>query len=584
MTHITLDGNPPPPVKVVEYLETSMSSELLSKFPDNSAFDFDYSQSSIWSPLLPRTFANGLDGCLELSRKLQYDENDFSGLLKNSKKFAANIKKKFTSVVTDNICMYQRMKMKRKKSIGFSPVPSSGRLKASSPTPRKIKCKRCVERKRAEKEENGGEKQRRIGFDPLAGDGSRPNRGIRQSYRPSPKQNLRHGTANEDAGFCRHRQRLLPRPTPRRSGPPKRMDTSSLVLSHRSNVAEYIRNSNAVPVVVDMLCTPMIDVADEFHLPSYVFFTSPASFLGAMLHFQVLHDEKNQDVLGLKNSVSDLQIPSLANPFPPEALPLVLVEKNLWLDTFLHYAHSAYGRATIPPVYPLGPILNRTPSSDSRSSEIICWLDKQPSRSVVLTCFGSQGSLQVDQVRELANGLERSGHRFLWALRRQSPDEKQAVFPSEYMSHTQVLPDGFLDRTSGIGKVVGWVPQLDVLLHESFGGFVSHCGWNSVLESVWCGVPLATVPPHTEQQMNAFQVARDLGLGVEIALTSHERCQDWEMVKGSQVERGIRELMDGRTEVRKRIKEMSEKSRICVMEGGCSYINLGRLIANFLES
>ncbi|XP_073029017.1 uncharacterized protein [Primulina eburnea] len=137
MSHISSHGNPLPPVKVVEYLESFMSSELLCKFPDNSAFDFDYSQSSIWSPLVPRNFVNGRDGCLELSRKLQYDENDFTGLLKNSKKFAANIKKKFTSVVSDNICMYQRMKMNKRKSFGFSPVPSSGRLKASSPTPRK---------------------------------------------------------------------------------------------------------------------------------------------------------------------------------------------------------------------------------------------------------------------------------------------------------------------------------------------------------------------------------------------------------------------------------------------------------------
>ncbi|KAJ0785423.1 hypothetical protein HanOQP8_Chr02g0042961 [Helianthus annuus] len=40
-------------VKVVEYMLTSMSNELLHKFPDNSAFDFDYTQSAIWSPLVP---------------------------------------------------------------------------------------------------------------------------------------------------------------------------------------------------------------------------------------------------------------------------------------------------------------------------------------------------------------------------------------------------------------------------------------------------------------------------------------------------------------------------------------------------
>ena len=41
-------------VKLVHYLDSSMSNQLLRKFPDNSVFDFDYSQSSIWSPLVPR--------------------------------------------------------------------------------------------------------------------------------------------------------------------------------------------------------------------------------------------------------------------------------------------------------------------------------------------------------------------------------------------------------------------------------------------------------------------------------------------------------------------------------------------------
>lgn len=38
-------------VVTVEYLEQSMSRSLLGKFPDSSAFDFDYSQSGIWSPI-----------------------------------------------------------------------------------------------------------------------------------------------------------------------------------------------------------------------------------------------------------------------------------------------------------------------------------------------------------------------------------------------------------------------------------------------------------------------------------------------------------------------------------------------------
>jgi len=62
---------------VIQYVASSMADELLSKYPDNSAFDFDYSQSSIWSPLVPRF--NSLS-CLvprspNLKRKLSFDND-----------------------------------------------------------------------------------------------------------------------------------------------------------------------------------------------------------------------------------------------------------------------------------------------------------------------------------------------------------------------------------------------------------------------------------------------------------------------------------------------------------------------------
>ncbi|CAG7875238.1 unnamed protein product [Brassica rapa] len=47
--------------KIVEYLQPVMCQELLCKFPDNSAFGFDYTQSSLWSPLLPRNYASPSD-------------------------------------------------------------------------------------------------------------------------------------------------------------------------------------------------------------------------------------------------------------------------------------------------------------------------------------------------------------------------------------------------------------------------------------------------------------------------------------------------------------------------------------------
>ena len=86
----------------------------------------------------------------------------------------------------------------------------------------------------------------------------------------------------------------------------------------------------------------------------------------------------------------------------------------------------------------------------------------------------------------------------------------------EYTNYEEFLPRDFSKRTKGIGMLCGWAPQAEVLGHKAIGGFVSHCGWNSILESLWFGVPIVTWPIYAEQQINAFQMARDLGLGVEL--------------------------------------------------------------------
>ncbi|KAL0444559.1 UNVERIFIED_CONTAM: UDP-glycosyltransferase 71E1 [Sesamum latifolium] len=94
------------------------------------------------------------------------------------------------------------------------------------------------------------------------------------------------------------------------------------------------------------------------------------------------------------------------------------------------------------------------------------WLDRQPDSSVVFLCFGTHGCLEGDQVKEIAVALENSGHRFLWSLRKPPPKEKVA-FPGEYENSEEVLPEGFLERTAEIGKVIGWAPQMAVLSHPA---------------------------------------------------------------------------------------------------------------------
>ncbi|RVW82225.1 UDP-glucose flavonoid 3-O-glucosyltransferase 6 [Vitis vinifera] len=324
---------------------------------------------------------------------------------------------------------------------------------------------------------------------------------------------------------------------------------SELLKAHIPVVRDAIHEltrSNSVRLagfVIDMFCTHMIDVADEFGVPSYLFFTSSAAFLGFLLHLQFLHDYEGLDFNEFKDSDAELDVPSFAISVPGKVFPSRMFDKESGgLRCF--FITRGDSENTVPKVYPVGPILNTRMGSggcQQDASAIMSWLDDQPPSSVVFLCFGSRGSFGADQIKEIAYGLEHSGHRFLWSLR-QPPPKGKMDFPIDYESIEEVLPEGFLHRTARIGKVIGWAPQVAVLSHSAVGGFVSHCGWNSLLESVWYGVPIATWPIYAEQQINAFQMVKDLGLAIEIKIDYNED-SDY-VVSAHEIENGLRNLMN----------------------------------------
>ncbi|KAM7513824.1 hypothetical protein LguiA_003407 [Lonicera macranthoides] len=357
--------------------------------------------------------------------------------------------------------------------------------------------------------------------------------------------------------------------------------------------------------VVDMLCTAMIDVANEFGVPTYVFLTSGAAFLG--FNFSLLNLSDSQDVTELIGSVTDLSIPSFENSVPAKLIPLLATDKEggsamvlslnrrlkrmngILVNTFFKlesHALKSLVNGGNPPIYPVGPVLSINNNSQDHVM-ITRWLDHQPPLSVVFLCFGSMGSFDEDQVKEIAYALERSGHRFPWSLRRPSPNKGKLESPTEYSNPAEVLPEGFLERTASVGMVTGWVPQAEVLSHWAVGGFVSHCGWNSILESLWYGVPLATWPMYAEQQVNAFEMVVELKLGVEIKIDYRKEFfgekNTSEVVKAEEIEIGIRKVMESESEQRKKVKEMKDKCRMAMMEGGSSYNSLGRFIDNISQ-
>lgn len=385
---------------------------------------------------------------------------------------------------------------------------------------------------------------------------------------------------------------------------------SVFIENHRSVVKEAIINhvlSKSIPLaglVFDLFCSSMVDVANELGVPSYVFFTSAAAFLRLMLHIPVHYSETGREF-----SISDPDsiIPGFVNPVPSRVLPSFLFDKDggyeammthglrfketkgIFINTFAelepHAIDSLKSDSGTPPIFPVGPLLNlkgqKKPGSDSDSDpeKIMKWLDNQPPSSVLFLCFGSRGGFELPQLAEIATALERSGQRFLWSVRQ--PPRKNLGgngTQNEVENFSQVLPEGFLERTENRGLVCGWTPQAEVLAHEAVGGFVSHCGWNSILESLWHGVPIATWPIYAEQQINAFYLVKELELAVELSTDYRMENSGTVVIMADQIVVAMRNLMDPENPIRKRVKEVSEVSRKAVMTGGSSFISMSKFI------
>uniref|UniRef100_A0A0E0AKA1 Glycosyltransferase n=1 Tax=Oryza glumipatula TaxID=40148 RepID=A0A0E0AKA1_9ORYZ len=366
-------------------------------------------------------------------------------------------------------------------------------------------------------------------------------------------------------------------------------------------------------LVLDMFAAPMVDVARDLGVPSYVFMSSTGAMLALMLHLPVLHDRVAVEFHEVDREVD---VPGLP-PLPPASMPCPVVDKKspnyTWFvrlgDRFMDatgiiantadelepgpLAAIADGRCVpgraAPPVYPIGPVLSLG-GNDKRDSsepphECIAWLDGQPPASVVFLCFGSMGWFEAAQVVEITAALERSGHRFLWVLRGPPPAAESGTGAPDGSEHPtdanldELLPEGFLERTKGRGMVwPTWAPQKEILAHPAIGGFVTHGGWNSVLESLWHGVPMAPWPLYAEQHLNAFELVRDMGVAVPLGV---DRERD-NFVEAAELERAVRSLMDDASEEGKKAREKAaEMKAVCrsavAAGGGSSHAALQRL-------
>ncbi|KAI5421977.1 hydroquinone glucosyltransferase [Lathyrus oleraceus] len=361
-----------------------------------------------------------------------------------------------------------------------------------------------------------------------------------------------------------------------RSLPSLHQTLLSLMTSHRLSA-----------LIVDLFSTDAIDTATELDIPSYMFFPTTANNLSLVFYLPQL-DQKCQSEF--RDIHEPLNIPGcyavhgkdFATPLQDrtnEAYKCFLhhakryrLAKGIIVNSFFELEPEAFIflQKNDPVVYSVGPLVNQDTIVDESEFKVgLKWLDEQPHESVLFVCFGSGGTHTSAQTDELAFGLEMSEQRFLWVLR--CPNDK-VENDSTFIADSNVdpfdfLPNGFVERTKGRGLVVPyWAPQAQILSHVSIGGFVCHCGWNSILESMVNGVPLIAWPLYAEQKMNAILVSEEIKVGIRVNVGEDG------LIEREEIASVVKRLMEGEDgkKVRNNMMDLKEVGANALKENGSS--------------
>ncbi|XP_021279160.1 UDP-glycosyltransferase 87A1-like [Herrania umbratica] len=221
------------------------------------------------------------------------------------------------------------------------------------------------------------------------------------------------------------------------------------------------------------------------------------------------------------------------------------------------------------PIYTVGPAIpcskpgDKSCSSPSQvESDCLHWLDRQPSNSVLYVSLGSFLSVSSAQLDEITAALQDSGVRFLLVAREE----------------TSRLKDGCGDK----GFVVPWCDQLRVLCHPSVGGFWSHCGWNSVRDGIFAGIPFLTFPLFADQNLNSKLIVEDWKIGWRVKPQFTEN-----LVARGEISFLVQKFMhlesDEGKQIRHRAKELQEKCLHAIGRRGSSETNINSFIQNISE-
>ncbi|KAJ9562532.1 hypothetical protein OSB04_007692 [Centaurea solstitialis] len=257
------------------------------------------------------------------------------------------------------------------------------------------------------------------------------------------------------------------------------------------------------------------------------------------------------DIAGMKEiRLKDLPEHVLGLDDPTESVFSFMVETAKEADKHSHVIIHTFDeletnlikelKSMFPKVYTVGPLqllLNQIiPETEPKNSnlngyslwteepECVKWLESKEPNSVVYVNFGSLAIMSLQDLLEFGWGLINSKYYFLWIIRSDLVDGKSAALPEE-------LKEVVTER----GFIASWCSQEEVLSHSAVGGFLTHGGWGSVIESLSSGVPMMCWPFTGDQRMNCRQMCKDWEVGMEIGRS----------VTRDEVEKVVRVLMAG---------------------------------------
>ncbi|XP_078182409.1 UDP-glycosyltransferase 87A2-like [Carex rostrata] len=335
-------------------------------------------------------------------------------------------------------------------------------------------------------------------------------------------------------------------------------------------------------IIADTYLPWAVEVGNRRGIPVCSLSTIPGVFFSVLLHFERIPPPENpHSPVREKDELLEKYIPSLPSMKLSDVDPMFAMSS-------LEYALQAASTAkkaqcmlftsfyklepfTIDsirenlnyPLYAIGPSIPHMLLPEANSSDHLTWLDNQPKNSVLYISLGSFLSVSPSQFEEIATGIHASEVKFLWVARENSSLVQE------------ICGDN--------GLVIPWCDQLKVLTHPSVGGFLTHCGYNSTLETLFAGVPVLGFPIFLDQMLNSRLLTDECNVGLNLrdekgkeGITSRE-----------EIKNAVKKLMDLRNsesnEMRKRASDWSRAANRAVKEGGSSFISLNNFISDFID-